>query len=543
MQSIKRGLVEKDKTTSRRYVDEFKRNFLDKEPIPGIEFESKIYDKYIPFISLNEVNAHSENFVSKENRVVLVSYPEKPGIHVPDETELSEILNRAQDGELEPYEDEITDEALFSKELSMGKISEEKYFETLGVSKLKCSNGVTIYLRPSDFKNNQILVSAYSPGGWSPVSDENLETAKISSAIISNNGLGNFDRTSLRKKLAGKSVGVNPYISKNSEGFSGSSTVSDIETLFQMIHLNFTDPRLDENAFTVLKNQIAINLKNRQSNPNTAFEDSLSAILTNHHPRRQLFTMEMLDQINDTAALAFYKDRFADASDFTLFFAGNFTVEGLKPLIKKYIATLPTIQRTDKWENEHISAPKGKITKNIYKGMEDKGKTRIILHGELNWTLENVHNIQSMTQVMNILLREKIREDLGGTYGVGVWTSLTHYPESKYKINIAFDSDPERTGELTEAILKEIENLKTTLVDESYIQKVNRGNIEDRKLKSKTNGFWIDKLNSYTLHNFGIENILNYDQLVANFTAEVLKENAKIYLNMELNDGQRIYHQ
>ena len=271
LREIEKAFKERDKTESRPFIDEYIRNFLDNEPIPGIEVEFALYKQFLPSITLEEVNKQIQEHMTDGNRVITVSAPQKDGVRVPTETEILSIMNKVSTERLDPYIDKVNDEPLVSKLPLPGKVVEEKKIVSLGVTEWKLSNGAKVILKPTDFKNDEILFSAYSPGGTSLVSDKDYLSAAFASAIINTSGVGDFDDISLQKKLSGKIVSVDPTIGELSEGFSGSVTPQDIETLFQLVYLYGTSPRKDTTAFSSLITRYKASLENRSVQTGNGF--------------------------------------------------------------------------------------------------------------------------------------------------------------------------------------------------------------------------------------------------------------------------------
>ncbi|MDA3870790.1 MAG: insulinase family protein [Candidatus Marinimicrobia bacterium] len=522
---------EKDKTNSVNYVSEYQRHFLSQEPIPGIEYEYQLYEKYLPTIKISEVNSLGKSLITDTNRVIVTESPEKETTVYPTKTKLQDITNKVNNKSIEPYQEEISDEPLIKKLPDAGKIVEENYYKDLNVTELVLSNGVKVVLKPTDFKNDQILMTSFSPGGWSLASDENLLSAKFAGSITSKGGLGEYDITALQKKLAGKIVSVNPYISNLTEGLNGSCAPKYSDTFFELTHAYFTIPRKDSTAYNSLIEKIRTFLVNKSASPKMVYSDSISVTLTQHHPRRKPLTTEQLSQIKLNNSFEFYKDRFVDASDFTFIFVGNFEVNKIKKNILKYIGSLPSTNRDELWCDEKVNAPKGIVNKNIHKGIEKKSVTQIVFPTDLEWNLNNLYSIQAMKNVLNIKLREILREDLGGTYGARVNVSLSQFPDEDCKITISLGCDPDRVDELTKAIFVQIDSLRNFKNFTEEIEKVKEKDRRGFQKSLKQNKYWLNKLNYYYYNGFDLDEFMNLNTPIDNFDEDKLLKAANKHLD------------
>ena len=322
------------KDNSRRFVSEYVSNFLDDEPFPGIEFEAEMIKKYVPEITLDEVNQMAYYIGKQNNLVVLVTAPDKEEVVIPTEAEILAAIETARDTELEAYKEEAIQESLITTALTPGIIASESFDETFGITEIILDNGIRVALKPTDFKNDEILMEAYHFGGTSMVPDDEYFSSSVASQIINMSGVGDFDNISLNKFMTGKNVNVNPSIGDLSQGFSGKSVKKDLETMFQLTHLYFTSPRKDEVAFETFKSQMLSQFKFMMSNPQAVFYDKLYKLATQNDPRTIVIPNE--DQINSISldvAYSFYQARFNNAAGFNFVFVGSFDVETIKPLI------------------------------------------------------------------------------------------------------------------------------------------------------------------------------------------------------------------
>ena len=525
---------ERDKTESGPFAAEFIRNFLEQEPVPGIEVEYELHKEFLPGISLDEVNRLAGEWITDANRVILVNAPEKEGNTIPTEEDLLAVFNSIKEMSIEPYVDAVSDEPLLAKMPEPGKIIAEKYFKNIGVSEWTLANGVKVVLKPTDFKNDEIRFTSYSPGGNSLVANEDYVAAVTATSVVEESGYGAFDKISLQKKLAGKVVSVSPFIGSLTEGISGSSSSRDVETMFQLIYLVFTAPRADTTAFLSYRTRMKGYIENRSARPETAFSDTVQVTLARHHFRARPWSLNILDEMDLKKSLSLYMDRFADASDFTFFFVGNFDPEDVRPLIETYIGGLPSAKRQETWRNVGMDYPTGIIEKVVKRGIEPKSRVQMVYSGSYEWSRENNYVLRSMISAMRIKLREAIREDKSGTYGVSIGYDLSRYPKEDYSISISFGCAPERVQELTAAVFSQVDSVKNFGFKEIYLTKVRETQYREYEKALKENGFWLGTLDDFYFNGIDPQAILSYaTDFIDELNLEKMQEAANRYFKME----------
>ncbi|MCF7797264.1 MAG: insulinase family protein [Lentisphaeria bacterium] len=533
LRQVEQAYNERDKTESRNLAREYVSHYLNGEPIPGIEYEYAITQKLLPTITLEDVNRLADEWITPHNRVVTVNAPEKEGVSVPSDQELAAVLEAVSREKVEPYTEAVNGEPLLAQEPAPGQVVSESSHSDVGIVEWTLSNGVRVILKPTDFKNDEVRFTAFSPGGTSLVPDSNYIAAETAADILYESGLGNFDRISLDKKLTGQVVNVKPWLKELEEGLNGSASPADLETLFQLIYLHFTAPRADENAYAAYKGQLEAYVANRSARPESAFQDTIQVTLAQHHFRARPWSPEVLREMDLGKSYRVFRERFADAGDFTFIFVGNFEPEKLKPLVEKYLGALPALNRNEKWRDLNIDPPAGVITKEIFKGEEAKSSTRIVFNGTFDWNRQTRYDIISLVDLMRIRLREILREDMGGTYSVGIWAETEQFPEPAYKINITFGSAPDRVEELVQAVMDEIEHLKKSPPDEEYLVKIKETQRRSRETNLKQNGYWIQLLKFYYANGFDVANINKFNELVENLAGSDLQQSARRYLDTD----------
>ncbi len=534
LRMIEKRRDEKDKTESRELMQKFISNYLYDEPIIGIDDQYELYNRLIPKITLEEVNKISAELLKPENRVVLVSVPEKEGVKIPTEVELSKVIGKVSNNKIEAYVDKVQLKPLIETIPNPSFVVEIKQIEELGITEWKLGNGVRVFIKPTDFKNDEIVFSAFSTGGSSLVNDEDFLSANHSASLIYESGVGSFSRTELDKYLSGKMVNVNPYIGYYDEGLNGSTSPKDLETFFQLIYSYFTQPKIDSTAFLSYKSKMLTWLTNMSNEPSVAFRDTLEVTLTNYHYRNRPLKVKMLDEIDLNKSISIYKNRFADASDFTFVFTGNIDLTTFKPLVETYLGGLPSLNRNEKPIDLKYTNIKGAINKEVHKGIEQKSSVAIAFVGNMEWGRKNEHTMESLMDVLNIKLREAIREEKGGTYGIQGYHQIYRIPESHYSININFGCNPERVDELVATVYQVMDSIKNFGPDNAVMTKIKEIQKRQRELNLKKNNFWKGIISNYVQYNDNPEEILNYNTWVNEVTPDDIKKAANEYLNKDV---------
>jgi zinc protease len=373
-----------------------------------------------------------------------------------------------------------------------------------------------------------------SPGGTSLAPDSLFLQGEFAASLVNQGGLGKFGPTELRKKLQDKVVRISPDINSLSEGIRGSSTPQDLETMFQLIYLYFVQPRVDSTAFISYKTRLQDLLKNRALNPEAVFADTVNLTMSQNHFRERPLNEQMLEELDLNRAFAFYKDRFAEAGDFTFYIVGNFEIDEIKPLVLSYLGSLPTIHRKETWHDIGLRAPTGVIEKKVYRGIEPKSEVEIIFTGPFDWSQLNRRKLYAMTDVLSLKLREVIREDLGGTYTISATSGTSHFPLAEYEVSITFNCDPERSGELIQTIFQQIDSLQNFGTTEKYLTKVREKGIRDFEENIKRNTYWLSLLSFYDLHGEDPNSIIRGPEEFLNQLDSSMIQNAAIkYLNRD----------
>jgi zinc protease len=529
--NYQRLATEKDNTLSANRAGEYVRNFLINETLPSADDEYALHQRFLPEITLEEVNKLAKEWFSGGNRLVVVNAPEKSGLVIPDETKLAVVIKAVAAKDLKPYVDTLGNAALLESIPAPGTIAKTTAKEAAGITEWELSNGVKVVLKPTTFRADEILLRATSPGGTSLASDKDYIPASTATQVIAAGGVGKFNAIDLRKYLTGKVASASPFISELEEGLNGSSSRKDLETMFQLIYLRFMQPRADATAFTVQATQSKTMLANQTSAPEFAFFQMLNNTRYQNHLRRRLQTSADVDEWNLDKSLAFYKDRFADASDFTFFFVGSFDLETIKPLVERYLGALPSIHRKETWKDVGARTARGVVEKKIEKGVEPKSMAAIVFNGPFEFDQSHRVSLRAMSEILQTRLLEVIREELGGTYSITAGFSYQKFPKQEYSITVQFGSAPQRTDDLIKRVFEEIEKLKANGPTEKQISDEKEALLREFETNSKVNGYLVNQISlryQYGEDPAGIWKIPEYYQKL---DAAMIQQAAKTYLD------------
>jgi zinc protease len=525
---------ESDKTESRSYADEFVRNYLDQECIPGIKKEFEIVQEYLPGISLEEINKMGRSWTTDENVIALITAQEKEGVNVPAEKDVLEIINSVRNKKIEAYVDNVSDAPLLAELPVASKVVKRIDNNNFGFTELIFGNGVRMVLKSTDFKNDEIVLSAYSPGGTSLYPDNDIMSATLAATIIVQSGLGEYDLIGLQKKLSGNTAKLSPYINELREGVNGNCSPKDIETMLQLNYLYFTAIRKDENAFNAYVSRLRNMIKPMRSNPQVIFSDTLSKIISLNSPRViAVPSDEQLDQINLDRAIEIYKERFADAGDFTYFMVGNFKIEDVIPLLEKYIGGLPSIKRSETWKDVTPGFPDGLVVVDVPKNSEPQSTVAMVWKGDFRWKDKDRQAFSMLMNILAIKFRESMREDQGGVYGVSINGSSSKFPEPRYSITSTWGCNPERITELAQTVLSEMEKIKKEGPTDIDLNKVKETLIRERETRIKENGFWLAALQNSFLYGDRLYSLEDYKNFINSFSRKDIKTVADKYLDTD----------
>ena len=528
---LQRAVIEKDQSPSGPLADEFIRNFIQAEPIPGIAYEFGLNQRFLPDILLEEVNRLAGDWMPDGNRLVAITAPENDRAFLPNEIELAAVIEGANRASLTAYVDSVSTEPLLAQLPSLGEIAETVIDDDLGIIDWRLSNGARVVLKPTTYQQDEILFRAISPGGTSLATDENFIAADTAAAVISQGGLGELDLVDLEKELAGKVAFVRVGIDETTEGLVGASSRADLETMFQLLYLRFTAPRADPVAFEVLNEQWNVALANRELVPETVFEEALDAALSQDHVRAKPLTAERLAEMNLDASLAFYEDRFGDASDFTFVFVGSFDPATIRPLVRQYVASLPGQGRVESARDIGISTPLGVVEREVRSGIAPRSQVSIVFSGAFE--NDEAHRVLARVMAESLAgnLQGSLREDLGGTYGVRVVPTFAKYPVEKYRFTINFACDPARTESLVRAAFQVVEDFKRDGPSRGQVLDARAALIRDFETNSQKNAYLLTRMSSKYEFGEDVAEVFEREPFYEQLTMRALRDAARVYLN------------
>ncbi|SFD04393.1 M16 family metallopeptidase [Spirosoma endophyticum] len=533
--NVEQAYSERDKTRSANFVNEYVQNFTDKSPYTSIEFYYNFLKKEQDGIKLAEVNELVDQFIHNDNRAVIVMAPEKDKAKLPTVPQILSYVDDAGKG-LTAYEDKTIDSPLLAKQPTGSPVVDEKQIKDIGVTEWTLKNGVRVVLKPTTFKNDQILFSASSFGGTSLYDLTDFQSARFSSTLTAMGGTGEYNQIQLGKFLSGKQVSVFPFVGELSEGINGSAAPKDLETALQLLYSYFTQPRKDPDVVKgFLSNQRSA-LQNRINTPTPqgVFQDTVTVTLGNNNPRRQPLKPDDLAKIDLDRALNIYQERFANAGDFTFYFVGNFKEDQLKPLVEKYLGGLPATDKKEKFKDLGIRIPSGQISKTVYRGVDPKASVQLVYSGDLIWSPETTTQLDALAEVLEIKLIEKLREEESGVYGVGASAAYSKYPVSRYTFRINFGCAPENVEKLIAKTQELINDLKQKGALPADIAKFKAETKRETEVQLKDNQFWLGYLQNQYYNGDAPDEVLHESEQLAKVTVDSTKAAANQYLGSNL---------
>jgi zinc protease len=523
-------LKEKNKTNSESYVREYQDHFLHGTASPGISYEYNLVTADLKTIGLADLNTLAETAVKATDRDILVLAPEKDKAGLPNEGTVNSWLKAIENEDLTPYVDKTNTQPLLNSWPVAGKIVAETRDTSLNLITYTLSNGVRVVLKPTTYKDDQVLFSGFSPGGTSLYTDKEYQSA-ANAGLIPAFGVGNYDPGQLDKFLSGKQVRVGPFIGDRTQGIKGSAEPKDLETAMQLVYAYYTAPRKDTAIFNSILLRSKAGLANRGSDPKSVFQDSVSATLYNNNIRKTGPSIGKINQINLDRAYAIYKERFADAANTTFTFVGNIDTTTIKPLLEKYLAALPASHSGEEARDLGIHIATGKITKNVYKGTEPKATVDLFWSGTYAFSPENNVTLDALKECLEIRLLERLREDESGVYSPGAFVQMSKLPQNRYTFIVQFGCAPQNVDKLIASTLDEVNKLKTTGPLQVNVDKWRAENLRERETEMQTNEFWLGFLTGQQNDNEPYSTVNTFNQRLGNVTVQSVKAAANQYLS------------
>lgn len=531
-------LKDKDKTHNDSYAEEMQEHFLHNTGITDVEDYVAAVKEILPTITAKEVSDEVKKWWKADNRVILISGPSEGVTHLTEEETLA-ILAENEGKPIAAYEDNSIDGNLINKEPESGKIVKTKTLPQFDAEEWTLSNGAKVIYRKADFEKEDVTLVAYSPGGTSQYDDLDLLPAAASLGnFVPAYGLGDYDIVAFQKLLTGKQAMCNVKLSSLYENIQGSSIPKDFETMMQMVYLHFVQPRFDSVTHNVQIERNHIQVKQMEGQPRKIMSDSITRITTNYNPRVQLFDDHYVDRITLDRMEKIYRDRFCDASDFTFFIVGNIEKEEAQAMTEKYIGAIPSTYRHEKWIDRKVRGPKGKVEKEIFIPLETPKSTVIITFGkEMKYTVKESLMTTVLGNILNNRYTKSIREEQGGTYGVGVRGAASREPYNAYSMMMQFDCQPEKAAELKPLIYKEVDDIIANGVTEEELSKVVKNTLKEEEQKKAHNNYWLGTLMSYYKTGVNYDDPKNNEDLLKGLTPKDIQKFAKkLFKNADILD-------
>ncbi|MEN9600265.1 MAG: hypothetical protein RL596_2589, partial [Bacteroidota bacterium] len=474
---------------------------------------------------LEEVNAFANEIKKTEKVFVSVMGPDKADVKMPANTALLASLDNISKASLKAYEEKVVASSLLKSKPTEGSIVKETKNELLGTTELQFSNGARVIIKPTTFKQDEIILSGFRKGGLNNYGLEDKFSASYATQVVSQMGIGDFNPTDLRKFLAGKNASAGVLINALSTRVIGNSTIKDVETMLQLLFLNFTNIRKDEALFNGWKEKQKSQVQFMMSDPTTAFIDSVYKTLYANQPLAPsvLPTAEAFDKINLDRSVAIFKERTADANDFTFTLTGNVDIEAMKPLLATYIGGLPSKGGKDEFVDNGVRMAKGLKEVNFYKGAEKKSFILNVYSGEVPYSEDLAFKAEMLMEILNIKIIEELREKIGGIYGGGIGGSISKYPYSSYNFGLQLPCGPEKVDVLKKAADEEIEKIKTKGPEQTDLDKVKKSLLEKHTVNMKENRYWSGLLNDIYFTGSDAQRVFDYEKIVNAVTVDQIK--------------------
>lgn len=533
---FERHYKERDKSTSGGIAGAIESYIINQEILAPIEWKYDIIQKILPLITLDEVNALMKNYIKDDNRVIILTSPEKEGLKQPTEQEVLEAL-KIDIATIEPYKDEPIATSLLRNEIKSGFITKRKSNKKAGTKTLILSNGIKVTYKKTDFKNDEILFSATSFGGTNLFSNDEMKKVQFAMPMVTAAGFSGLKFTDISKFMAGKSANVFPYVGETSEGLSGNATPKDLEYLFQMTYAYFTDVNFDTEKFETVKQKQITGMKNILNQPNFYFQQEISAFLNQNNPRYNgiIPTEKTWEQTDYSLAYHKHKERFANAADFEFFFIGNIDDKKMEDLCSKYLASLPATKQREKEVHLEYRYVKGSSKKVVYRGTDPKSTVGINFYGDAKYSATASRSIKALSTILQIKLTEQLRENESGVYGISAMGYLSEKPSliGNYFFAIGFPCAPENAEKLTASALNVLQKIIDNGPEEKDLNKFKEGLLQEHKEQIKKNGFGLSLLTSSYARKGKIADPAKAEKNIKAMKAKDIQKVAKKYLSKD----------
>jgi zinc protease len=519
-----RAYAERDKTESASYADEYTRVFLNREPSPGIAYEHRLVQQVLPTISDAEVSAMAKALLNDDSRVILATSPQKAGIKIPTDAELQAAMTAANAVRVLPWTDTTTAGVLMERAPTAAPIASRRTLDDLGITIVRFANGVEAWLKPTDFKNDQVLFSMNASGGSSLAAPADFVEASMADDFASMSGLAGMKAGDLQKLLTGKLAGARPFIGLSAHGITGTAAPAQLETGLQLLHQEFVAPGTDPDAFPLLKRQLEAAVANRGRAPAQIFGEKLAQINTANHYTAQPLTAERVATLDKNKMTAFYKQVFSNAGDFTFFMVGAFTIDEAVPMLAQYVGSLPsTGQKTSRFKSVGLQFPSRNEQAKVEAGREPRGQTVISFFADPGPDPFEQEQLIEATTVLEISLRDILREQLGQTYGVSAGLNQPLPQRGGGRVEVRFGAAPENLESMTQRVLGEIKRLQDEGPSADVTNRAKETSRRGYETALKTNDYWLGRMQSVHMYERDPKEILTRNQRIDSITPQVLQ--------------------
>lgn len=533
MMGIERMFKEMDKIPSDYFVKMYQLHFLTGEAALNVEMQCTLLRELVPSITLKEVQQIFNSMITDRNRDIVVTAPERDKAGLPDEKTVLTWIREAEETPLAPYMDDANLSGLMEKKPASGMITAEQEIAGLEMTELRLSNGIKVFLKPTDFKNDEVLFTGFSKGGVSLYNVTDISQASNAISMVVAMGLSQHTPIGLGKLLNGKSVSVSPAISELGESVNGATRPADLETALQLVNLYFTEPRFDKTLFENIVSRSRPMLESRYNDANTVFRDTVSVVMSGYHPRFILPSLQMLEGLSVERMLEIYNERFGNAADFTFVFTGNIDTKILKPLLETYLGSLPAKGKMEEAIDHGMQPPRGRIEKVVREGKEDKATVQLVYSGDFIYNRPDALAMNALNDVLQLRLTERLRMLESGVYSPSVQITYSKFPP-RYSAILGFGCAPGRVNDLVQATEEEVARLKKDGPTAEEMQKFVAAERLDYQQSLKQNGYWLQSIVSKLQNEEPLENILNFPKLLDELRAEKVQEVAQRYLDKDL---------
>ena len=529
-----RAYSERDKTESSSYAQEYLNNFLEDEPSPGIDYEYRLLKQVLPGVSVDEVSGLAKDLFADDSRVVLVTAPQKADVKVPTEDEVRTALQAVDHVAVTPWNDTSTTRAILETKPAPAAVTSTKTIDDIGVTVVTFANGVHAWLKPTDFKNDQVLFSMYSKGGLSLGSPQDFAEDSLATAFVNLSGAAGLKALDLQKLLAGKLAGAGPTMSLSTHGFAGSAAPAELETALQLLYAKFTQPGNDPDAFELLRKQLSAAVVNRLDDPDAVFGDKVESVNTSDHYTSKPLTVERVNALDRQKMVDFYRQRFSNAADFTFFMVGAFKVDDVVPLLARYVGALPSTGSPAATVRDlGIHFPSAVVKTEVDKGSEPKSQTVISFFADPPADPQEQERVSAAADVLEISLRDILREDLGQTYTVSAGLSELLPQRGDGHIEVVFGAAPENIDAMTGRVLAEVKRLQAEGPSDDLLNRAKETARRNYETSLKQNAYWLGRLQTEHLFDQNPSLILRRVDRINALTRASVQEAFKTYFPMD----------